>query len=97
MKCVGHDLDFLDNPDFDMCPFNWHNNHLRKEFYTECLENYDVLTLRERAKSAARDLQILAFEIKRATENKGWRQVGGGTALIVGGLLGGLGLGKDAV
>ena len=90
-NCSGHELDFLTNPEHGDCPFRWKSRSLSAKFYQECLKKYDVARLRQKAKAVTRDLQILAFEIQRATEEKGNMEVGGGGAMVAGGALGILG------
>ena len=89
--CSGHELDFLTNPEHRDCPFRWRSRSNSSTFYQDCLKKYDVWGLRQKAKAATQDLQILAFEIQRATEEKGTLEVGGGSAMIAGGALGILG------
>ena len=62
-RCSGKDTAFLTTPLNQDCPFKWISQQHRATFYKECLERYDMETLKQNARSAGRDLKKKVKEI----------------------------------
>lgn len=70
----------------------WNNLRVRMEFYQNCLKSYDIRNFKRKGVSASRTLQRLAYELHTAEKQKGNNQVGGGSAMIAGGIMAGIGV-----
>ena len=92
-KCPGREMDFLSNAQYQDCPFKWFSQLHRLTFYRECLEKFDMETIKTRARAPARKLEELAFEIKRSLQQH-WvpEEVTDNNKMEVGAIFGGVGL-----
>ena len=68
-RCSGREKKFLTSRSYQDCPFKWISQQHRATFYKECLERYDIVKLKQRARAPARELQELAFKIKENTRD----------------------------
>ena len=68
-RCSGRAKKFLTSRSYQDCPFKWISQQHRATFYKECLERYDIVKLKQRARAPARELQELAFKIKENTRD----------------------------
>ena len=74
------------------CPLQWISPVHRALFYQHCLHKFNITAYKRKARSASRRLQNLAFEQKRLAQASAERRTGGGVAMVVGGILSGLGV-----
>jgi len=91
-SCAGSELTFLTNPRQSHCIHSWISPHHRSKFYQQCLGKFDINAVRKQAIFATRNLEYVAFKFKNEMKDKGAHRVGGGSAMIAGGILGGVGL-----
>ena len=91
-SCAGTDLTFLTDPAKRHCSHSWISHHHRTKFYQQCLSAFDINTVRKKAIYATRNLENIASTLKTEIVDKGAYKVGGGSTMIAGGILGGIGL-----
>ena len=84
-------LGTLRNQNGDCLPM-WYNLRDRMEFYKACLKSYDIRKFKQSGTSASRNLQDLAFELHKLEKQKANNRLGGGSAMIAGGIMGGIGV-----
>ena len=91
-SCEGTELSFLTNPAKSHCLYSWISNHHRSKFYQKCLAAFPINSIRKKALSATRNMENLASLFKTEMLDRGAHKVGGGSTMIAGGVLGGIGL-----
>jgi len=74
------------------CTPVWNNLRDRVVFYTKCLERYDIYSYRRTSIAASRNLRNLAFELHRTQKQGANNRIGGGGAMVAGGILAGIGV-----
>ena len=70
----------------------WISPSHRVLFYRTCLGKKDIEKFKKKAKSSARKLEQLTFELMKIQKQRGATGIGSGSAMIVGGVLGGIGI-----
>ena len=70
----------------------WYNLKDRAEFYETCLMSHEIAKFKQSGVSASRNLQDLAFELQKLEKQKATNRIGGGSAMIAGGIMGGIGV-----
>ena len=92
-SCKGTELSFLSsNGRYSHCLYSWISNHHRSKFYQKCLAAFPINSIRKKALSATRNMENLASLFKTEMLDRGAHKVGGGSTMIAGGVLGGIGL-----
>ena len=86
-------MDFLIRSTLQDCPFKWISQLHRATFYRECLEKFDMETIKARARAPARRLEELAFEMKKSLQQVGkHEEVRDSNKMELGAIFGGSGL-----
>ena len=70
----------------------WYNLRDRVEFYESCLISEDIQSYRRLGKDASDKLQSLAFDLHKHEKQNAYNRIGGGSAMISGGIMAGIGV-----
>ena len=70
----------------------WYNLKDRAEFFESCIKSYDIRSFKRKGRAASDRLETLAFNLHKHEKQNAKNKIGGGSAMIAGGIMAGIGV-----